>query len=395
MIKTTTLTPKLVKPKSAKPKLAKPRSAKSWPATLRLGQVISLLFIMACHAGYAAEHAIILQYHQINPTLSSDTSVTPEQFQAHVDYLKANKFNVLPLEYIIERLRQKKTLPEKAVAITFDDAHHSIYKHAFPTLKQHDWPFTIFVTIKSVDANSRSFLSWEQLREMGQYGATIANHSISHDYLIRRSHQASYQDWQAKVIAEITQAESRIEAETGQSHRLFAYPYGEYSAELLTIVEKLEFTGLGQHSGPIGYNSNFLTLPRFPVSGVFAELKSFAIKLASRPMPVINKTFRDNHGNTLTTHVLPHDVVKPVLELQLSGSNTQLSQLNCFASGENAIPIFIADLHEGKIRTQSTQDIGIGRSRYNCTLPTGEAGSYYWFSQPWIRLARDSKWQAN
>jgi len=32
------------------------------------------------------------------------------------------------------------------------------------------------------------------------------------------------------------------------------------------------------------------------------------------------------------------------------------------------------------------EPLGVGRSRYNCTMPSKENGRYYWFSKLWLRL---------
>jgi len=30
------------------------------------------------------------------------------------------------------------------------------------------------------------------------------------------------------------------------------------------------------------------------------------------------------------------------------------------------------------------EPLGVGRSRYNCTMPSKENGRYYWFSKLWL-----------
>ena len=88
-----------------------------------------LLLSMCCPALLAQDadpQAVILQYHHISSTTPRSTSVTVEEFRLQMDYLRDNGFTVLPLESIVKALQQHMPLPEKAIAITFDDAYISV-----------------------------------------------------------------------------------------------------------------------------------------------------------------------------------------------------------------------------------------------------------------------------
>ena len=70
----------------------------------------------------AADHCVVLQYHHISEDTPGITSVTPEQFQEHLDYLLINDHVVMPLEDVITALKTGEDLPERCVALTIDDA---------------------------------------------------------------------------------------------------------------------------------------------------------------------------------------------------------------------------------------------------------------------------------
>src|SRR5690606_13570242 len=118
-------------------------------------------------------------------------------------------------------------LPDRSAAITFDDGYRNNYDTAWPVLREFGWPFTLFVSSDLVGSNDRLYLNWDQLREMADNGVTIANHGISHLYLLAREDGEDDSAWLQRIEREILNAEAKIEQETGQSHKLFAYPYGE------------------------------------------------------------------------------------------------------------------------------------------------------------------------
>ena len=117
----------------------------------------------------------------------------------------------MPLVDVIEALRNKKTLPERTVTITFDDAYLSIYTNAFPILREHGFPFTIFVTPTPVDKNYQKFLSWEQLREMTEAGATLANHTMNHAHSVERLSGETEAQWLSRFRLDLESTETRIQ----------------------------------------------------------------------------------------------------------------------------------------------------------------------------------------
>lgn len=332
--------------------------------------------------------AVVLQYHHISATTPSSTSITPALFEQHLRYLADNQFKVVPLTELVSLLRQGKPLPDKTVAITFDDAYASVYNKAYPLLKRRHWPFTVFVNTQPIEQNKQLFVTWAQLREMSEHGATIANHTTEHNHLLRVRSGETRAQWRARIHREITDAETKIAQMTGQSHRLLAYPYGEYDAATQAVVKELDFVAFGQQSGPLRMNDNLQALPRFSFGGAYGELEDFITKVNARPFPVASLAFYWD-----TTLKQPTDVVlepgqKPVMALALSDKNL-LPKVQCFASGQGAIAVSrSAEL----VVIQANEPLRAGRTRYNCTAPTGEPGVFYWLSQQWVTTGDNGKW---
>ncbi len=174
---------------------------------------------MLCPVVQAAEHGVILLYHHVASDTPPSTSLSPKDFRAHLQYLRDNDFTVIGLDQMLEGLRDRQQLPERAVAITFDDGYSSIYSTAFPMLQEFGFPFTLFLSTEPIDRAQANYMNWDQVREMADAGVLIANHMVDHPYMLARFEEESDADWIARLRRDLLAAEATIERETGQSHR--------------------------------------------------------------------------------------------------------------------------------------------------------------------------------
>lgn len=326
-----------------------------------------------------ANAAVVFMYHRFGESEHSSTNVTLEQFEAHLDFLAREGFDVWPLPKLVLHLKNGEPVPDKVVAITIDDAYLSVYEHAFPMLKERGMPFTVFVATDPVDRNLPDYMNWDQLRELHAAGVTLANHGASHDYLIRREPGESESDWQRRVREDIVRTQMRLQEELGEdvneTPRLFAYPFGEYNVEMMNMLEQMGYAAFGQHSGALGPYNNLRALPRFPINERYAELASFSLKANTLPFLIANiSPINPVVGNELA----------PVLTLQLDESAANLDQLTCYFGGERTDVRWL-DRETRKLSVSTKQNLPAGRSRYNCTAPHRSANRWYWYSHLWIR----------
>ncbi len=325
----------------------------------------------------STDGAVILMYHHFGEARYPSTNISLQQFDSHLDYLEKNNFQVWSLERIIKQLNSQQPFPGKVVAITIDDAYRSVYSNAYPRLKQRRWPFTVFVSTDTVDKKMPAFMSWDQMREMQQHGATFANHSSYHDFLIEHKDNETASAWQHRIRRDLQHAQQRLQRELGTAPALFAYPYGEYNLPLQQIVKELGWTAFGQQSGVVSRYSDRLALPRYPMAEQFATLAQFRTKVMSLPMPIITST----PSSPVLGKKNP-----PMLQLTLADNgDIQLDQLNCFASNQGPTSVRWLDKVNGRFTVEARQPFDNRRNRYNCTAPSRERGRYYWYSQLWIQ----------
>lgn len=344
---------------------------------------ITLLVLLSCLSQTdQAQAAVILQYHHVSDSTPAITSVTPAQFKEQMQYLADNDFIVAPLSQVVDAIRNKKTIAENTIVITFDDGYKSIANTAHPILKEYGFPYTLFVSVEPIKAKYREMMSWDDLINLSKEGAEIANHSWGHEHLIRKLKGESESQWLARIEANILKTEAEIKLATGQNHKMLAYPYGEYNQAIETMLDKHGFVGLGQQSGAAGAHSPLTALPRFPVAGVYAELSSLKVKMHSLNMPVISMSPKNPE--------LQDGLWRPELKVTLDMSDIYPHQMMCFIQGQGSKqPVWLS---ETEFSVRAELDLPPGRSRYNCTAPSKTKSGYYWFSQAWIRPKDDGTW---
>lgn len=101
----------------------------------------------------------ILAYHRVMPTDALSAypfdpeliSATPAQFESQMAYVRRYASPV-SLDQIRAHLDGEANLPPRAVAVTFDDGFGDTYRYAFPILKRHAIPATVFVATGYVDS---------------------------------------------------------------------------------------------------------------------------------------------------------------------------------------------------------------------------------------------------
>ena len=344
------------------------RRARTCAAVFLMLMALSVPSRGAAAAPPADNGAAVIMYHRFGESDLPSTNIRIEQFDAHIRELTGGGYSVLPLPEILAALRENRPLPDRSIGITIDDAFASVYAEAWPRLKAAGLPFALFVSTTPLDQGYAGYMTWDQLREMiAGGGVTVGHHSAAHAHMAKRSAEANR--------ADIAGASARFRAQLGEVPAVFAYPYGEYSAELRGIVAEAGFAAaFGQHSGAIGRTSDRLALPRYPLSEAYAGMDRFRLVANSLPLPVTDVTPADP--------LVRADSNPPLFGFSILEGITGLSALNCFASRNE---VTLERLGESRIEVRLAKPLRAGRSRVNCTMP-GPDGRWRWFGRQFYAL---------
>ena len=143
---------------------------------------------------------VILTYHRVCPENDnwSLQSIKPQLFKQQMEYI-LKKYEIISLHKLAKYICEEKSLPQKAIIITFDDGYLDSYLYAYPILKEHHIPATIFLATGYIESN-RLFW-WDEI------GYIIQHMNISQFNLNELGNFSLYSNEdKPRVQAEITAA---------------------------------------------------------------------------------------------------------------------------------------------------------------------------------------------
>ncbi|MDK2763124.1 MAG: polysaccharide deacetylase family protein [Alteromonas macleodii] len=324
-------------------------------------------------------NAAILLYHHVSSSTPASTSISPEAFKSHMEYLDAHH-TVVSLQDVVSAIQHNTTLPENAVAITFDDGYANILDNAHPILADLGFPYTVFINPDEIGVGPKQ-LTWEQVIAMHNDGVVFANHTLDHLHMLNGEQAMGERAWLEKVWQNVESAEKKIEDKLDISPKYLAYPFGEYNTALANKLKAEGYIGFGQHSGAVGPSSDMQALPRFPAAGPYANLATLKTKLNSLAMPVTQSSHKD-------PRMTARNLSSPI-SLTIDSDDVRLTQVNCFFGGD---PIETS-LEENVLTFTLDETLPVGRSRVNCTAPSNaQSGRYYWYSTPFFVADEDGNY---
>lgn len=223
-------------------------------------------------------HPRILMYHMISEPKSgaefNGLRVSPSQFERQLAWFKSNNWRFVTMDELHE---QSADLAAKTVALTFDDGFEDNYTNAFPLMKKYGAKGTLYLvadrhdrdwsTLKKAHHNNGELkneakLSDQQVSEMIDSGVfELGGHTDTHANLSKLSVEAKQ--------TEIATTKTKLEDLFDTTITSFAYPFGIYSAEDVSVVEQAKFKTAVTTANGISRNTTQhpMELPRLKISG--------------------------------------------------------------------------------------------------------------------------------
>jgi peptidoglycan/xylan/chitin deacetylase (PgdA/CDA1 family) len=249
-------------------------------AEIRPGQVVVIPLVLRNRIGVYADGfqtIPVLCYHRFG-SRASKLTVTPAAFSAQMDYLARNGYHVLTLTQLAAFIAGREPLPKKSVAITIDDGYRATNDIAFPILKKHGFPATVFLYSDFVGAGDA--LTYPQMKELIASGLIeIQPHSKTHSNLTLRLPDENDAKYRERLRREVDAPVDIIRERLAMTSHAYAYPYGDVNETVVDFLSRQGVSlGLTVTPGGNGFFAYQYMLRRSMIFGN-EDLESFKAKL--------------------------------------------------------------------------------------------------------------------
>lgn len=169
----------------------------------------------------------ILYYHSISSVPKNELCMPPAEFEKQIAYLSQHDYHCVTLAQLYDFFYGNGQLPEKPIAITFDDGYKDNYTTAFPILKKYRFNATVFVISSNVGHSNN--LSWNQLKDLSHNGWLVESHTVNHYDLTKLDSK--------KLAQELDASKSSLEKQLGIKVDYLVYPSGQFNEKVEKAVK--------------------------------------------------------------------------------------------------------------------------------------------------------------
>ena len=147
--------------------------------TLSIAVFVLSLLAFTAHAG---QSFFAVSYHDVRHDVVGDydpdqLAVSTKNLAAHFAWLDHHGYTPISIDDLIAASRNERTLPDKAVLLTFDDGLKSVYTDVYPLLNVFKYPAVVSLVTDWVDMSPDQtvehgarrlgrddFISWSEAR---------------------------------------------------------------------------------------------------------------------------------------------------------------------------------------------------------------------------------------
>ncbi|MFP5975237.1 poly-beta-1,6-N-acetyl-D-glucosamine N-deacetylase PgaB [Enterobacter mori] len=253
---------------------------------------------------------LVLAYHDVEDDAADQRylSVRTSALNEQISWLLHNGYHAISVQDILDAHDGKKTLPPKAVLLSFDDGYSSFYTRVWPLLQAWNVP-ALWAPVGSwVDtpANQKvnfgglmtprdRFATWDMVRELSQSPLIeIGSHTWASHYGIPANPQGSRepaianrfydkatgryendQQFNQRIGDDVRKVTEKITQVTGKAPRAWVWPYGAASGTSLAIARQQGYQLAFTLEDGLGNVQDLGNIPRLLIAGN-PSLKAFA-----------------------------------------------------------------------------------------------------------------------
>ncbi|MFW7207510.1 poly-beta-1,6-N-acetyl-D-glucosamine N-deacetylase PgaB [Enterobacter sp. BNK-13] len=253
---------------------------------------------------------LVLAYHDVEDDAADQRylSVRTSALNEQISWLLHNGYHVISVQNILDAHDGKKTLPPKAVLLSFDDGYSSFYTRVWPLLQAWNVP-ALWAPVGSwVDTPENQkvnfgglmtprdrFATWDMVRELSRSPLIeIGSHTWASHYGIPANPQGSREpaianrfydkatgryetdrQFNQRIGDDVRKVTDKITQVTGKAPRAWVWPYGAANGTSLAIARQQGYQLAFTLEDGLGNVQELGNIPRLLIAGN-PSLKAFA-----------------------------------------------------------------------------------------------------------------------
>jgi len=215
------------------------------------------------------EHGLlvpILMYHHVGDypqnadPVRRDLTVSTADFSAEMAWLAQQKYHTVTLAAVYAAASGGSPLPDKPIAITFDDGYSDVFMNAVPVLLKYGFVGSFAVITKF--PGLPDYASWNDIRQAQKQGMEIVSHT--QDHFDGGNPEFNYDFIKSDLLG----SRRDLRENLGSDTNILVYPFGHYTADYIRAAHDSGFVmGLTVAFGKRVDPANLMATPRVRVHG--------------------------------------------------------------------------------------------------------------------------------
>ena len=235
-------------------------------------------------------------YHSVCKTGVGEYVLSPEDFRADCEYLRAHGYETVFISDIADFCEGKGNLPAKPIALTFDDGFYNNLYYVDKIAEEYGIKYTVSVVGKYSEKEEGerkrspvySYLNSAEIKKLHDGGrAEIANHSFDMHHPssprkgVRKKAGENSEEYERALTLDSEKCRKLVIKACGKNTDVFTYPFGYSSSDTADILSRLGYRAIltcaeGINKFEKGSTRGLKSIMRYNRSGLISTREFFA-----------------------------------------------------------------------------------------------------------------------